>query len=72
MNGAIQLITFALHNLCTHPDYVDPLRDEASQMQNQSFSSWSKEDLPLLDSFLKEVARLNPLRSGESFSKRRP
>ncbi|KAI0546096.1 cytochrome P450 [Xylaria curta] len=59
-------ITFAIQDLCLHPEYVEPLRDEAERM----YAEFEKtgQGLPLLDSFIKESARLTPV---ESMSMRR-
>ncbi|TRX96846.1 hypothetical protein FHL15_002152 [Xylaria flabelliformis] len=59
-------ITFAIQDLCLHPEYAKPLRDEAERM----YAEFEKtgQGLPLLDSFLKESARLTPV---ESMSMRR-
>ncbi|KAI1775359.1 cytochrome P450 [Hypoxylon cercidicola] len=59
-------ITFAIQDLCLHPEYVAPLRDEAEK-QYADFER-TAEGLPLLDSFIKESARLTPV---ESMSTRR-
>ncbi|KAI7779164.1 hypothetical protein LA080_001236 [Diaporthe eres] len=59
-------ITFAIHDLCLHPEYVQPLREEL-QAGYAEFERTSK-GLPLLDSFAKESARLTPV---ESMSTRR-
>ncbi|KAL9134458.1 MAG: hypothetical protein Q9175_004360, partial [Cornicularia normoerica] len=53
------LITFALYNLCVYPEYIAPLREEVSKVADDDFNS-QNEDMPLLDSFIKETARLNP------------
>ncbi|KAI9814562.1 MAG: hypothetical protein M1827_003117 [Pycnora praestabilis] len=53
------LISFVLYNLCIHPEYIDPLREEIARKGNDEFTS-QNEDMPLLDSFIKETARLNP------------
>ncbi|KAM5452555.1 hypothetical protein MaudCBS49596_003373 [Microsporum audouinii] len=50
--------TFALLDLYSHPDCIDPLRKEA---KNVGFNA--SDDLPLLDSFLSESARLNAFES---------
>ncbi|KAI1132438.1 cytochrome P450 [Nemania abortiva] len=59
-------ITFAIHDICVHPEYVGPLRNEA----NQGYAQFERTGvgLPLLDSFIKESARLTPV---ESMSTRR-
>ncbi|KAL5121805.1 hypothetical protein ACEQ8H_000020 [Pleosporales sp. CAS-2024a] len=59
-------VTFAIHDLCLHPEYVAPLRDEC----NSQYATFERTatGLPLLDSFIKESARLTPV---ESLSTRR-
>ncbi|KAL2786711.1 cytochrome P450 [Aspergillus keveii] len=59
-------ITFAIHDLCLHPEYTEPLRAELEA----EYSDFLKtgQGLPLLDSFIKESARLTPV---ESMSTRR-
>ncbi|KAM5480521.1 hypothetical protein MaudMau93_007458 [Microsporum audouinii] len=52
--------TFALLDLYSHPDCIDPLRKEA---KNVGFNA--SDDLPLLDSFLSESARLNAFESSK-------
>ncbi|XXH06065.1 U3 small nucleolar RNA-associated protein [Hypoxylon texense] len=59
-------ITFAIHDLCLHPEYILPLREELLSGY-QEFENTSV-GLPLLDSFIKESARLTPV---ESMSTRR-
>lgn len=56
-----QTLTFAIHDLCLHPEYVDPLRSEIAS-QYDGFQSTGK-GFPLLDSFIKESARLTPVES---------
>ena len=48
-----------LYNLGRHPEYVEPLRKEAEQYDAADFAN-TDEEMPLLDSFLKETARLMP------------
>jgi cytochrome P450 len=55
-----QLLNFALYNLCKHPEYQDILREEIALTGGVEFNHQNNE-LPLLDSFLKETARLNPI-----------
>ncbi|KAF2031754.1 cytochrome P450 [Setomelanomma holmii] len=59
-------VTFAIHDLCLHPEYVKPLRKEC----NTRYAAFERTGtgLPLLDSFIKESARLTPV---ESLSTRR-
>lgn len=51
---------YAIYSMCAHPEYVEMLRFEASNV-----SDWDAEDIfkqmPFLDAFLRESARLNPL-----------
>ncbi|POS73986.1 ent-kaurene oxidase [Diaporthe helianthi] len=58
--------TFAIHDLCLHPEYVQTLRQELHAEYGE-FERTSR-GLPLLDSFIKESARLTPV---ESMSTRR-
>jgi cytochrome P450 len=52
-------ITFAIHDMCLHPEYVEPLRQELEQ----GYAEFERTGtgLPLLDSFIKESARLTPV-----------
>jgi hypothetical protein len=52
--------------LCLHPEYLDPLRKELQD----GFAEFEHTGLglPLLDSFLKESARLTPVESSMCFS----
>ncbi|KAL7621976.1 hypothetical protein AAE478_007477 [Parahypoxylon ruwenzoriense] len=54
-------ITFAMHDLCLHPEYVEPLRRELAH----GYADFERtaRGLPLLDSFIKESARLTPVES---------
>ncbi len=51
-----------LFDLCAHPEYVEPLRKEVESSQFDDFMRTTK-GLPLLDSFIKESSRLNPIES---------
>ncbi|KAK8001020.1 hypothetical protein PG991_013242, partial [Apiospora marii] len=59
-------ITFAIQDLCLHPEYVEPLRRSC----REGFDEFTRtgKGLELLDSFIKESARLTPV---ESMSTRR-
>jgi cytochrome P450 len=62
----IQTITYALYDLCLHPEYVEPLRKEV----DPEGKAWihfidTVQGLPLLDSFMKESARLTPVEASE-------
>lgn len=46
--------------LCTHSKYQTTLREEAQQASKKQYNERIN-NLPLLDSFLRESARLNPL-----------
>ncbi|KAL6876964.1 cytochrome P450 [Trichoderma novae-zelandiae] len=59
---------FALHHLCIHPEYIEPLRNEIENTGWTQFEKSGGKSFPLLDSFMKESARLNPV---ESVSSRR-
>ncbi|KAL9636718.1 MAG: hypothetical protein Q9204_002142 [Flavoplaca sp. TL-2023a] len=62
--GPANTISFAIHDLCLHPEYVEPLRQE---LQSSRYSEFEKtgQGLPLLDSFIKESARLTPVESSK-------
>ncbi|KAK4071690.1 uncharacterized protein Triagg1_5928 [Trichoderma aggressivum f. europaeum] len=59
---------FALHHLCIHSEYIEPLRNEIESIGWENFDQSGGKAFPLLDSFMKESARLNPV---ESVSSRR-
>lgn len=53
----------ALFDLCAHPEYVQPLRDEINTVMDEEDGVMSKKALAKmvkLDSFIKESQRLNP------------
>ena len=58
-------LVYALDDLCDFPEYVEPLRRELERCYD---TTSDVESLPLLDSFLKESARLHP---SDSISVRR-
>jgi cytochrome P450 len=62
--GAIHALsistTFALFALCSHPEYAEPLRAELQSDEWVKFIETSN-GLPLLDSFIKESARMQPV-----------
>jgi cytochrome P450 len=55
---AISLV-YALEDLCRHSEYIGLLREELETHRTQT-GGIDLENLPLLDSFLKESARLHP------------
>ncbi|KAL7939325.1 cytochrome P450 [Trichoderma chlorosporum] len=59
---------FALHHLCIHSEYIEPLRNEIESTGWAKFEKSGGRGFPLLDSFMKESARMNPV---ESVSSRR-
>ena len=52
-------------DLYSHEDCIEPLRREAEAADFENFKK-SAEGLPLLDSFLKESARLSAFESSQS------
>jgi cytochrome P450 len=54
----IQTTAYALYDLCLHPEYVEPLRAELKSLDEYTRTM---QGLPLLDSFIKESTRLNPM-----------
>ncbi|EME79716.1 uncharacterized protein MYCFIDRAFT_204915 [Pseudocercospora fijiensis CIRAD86] len=56
------LLLQALLNLGTHPELLNPLREEAiSVLKKHGWQKTALHDLHLLDSFLKETQRLKPI-----------
>ena len=60
-NEELQALVFAIYNLCMHPEYIAPLRQEMERVLQDASEEERFKDMPLLDSFLRESARLNPL-----------
>ncbi|RYP56149.1 hypothetical protein DL771_012094 [Monosporascus sp. 5C6A] len=63
-----QTACFALFDLCLHPEYLEPLRQEIQNTTWEEFEKSGGQLFPLMDSFMKESARLTPV---ESVSTRR-
>jgi cytochrome P450 monooxygenase-1 len=64
---ATDVVTNALYELCAHPHFFEPLRDEIRSSIEKGSSVLDKtfvDKLKLMDSFLREVSRLNPLSCG--------
>ncbi|GAB1318482.1 Cytochrome P450 monooxygenase AtmP [Madurella fahalii] len=59
---------FAIHDLCLRPEYIEPLRKEIESTGWEAFEKSGGKCFPLLDSFMKESARVTPV---ESVSTRR-
>ncbi|KAF2116757.1 cytochrome P450 [Lophiotrema nucula] len=57
-------IVYVIHDLCFHPEYVELLRQEL-EISYENFER-TGQGLPLLDSFIKESARLTPVESSKS------
>lgn len=53
---------FSIFRLCEHPEYTKPLIDEVETMLKLPATDHYK-NLPLLESFLRETARHDPLDS---------
>lgn len=51
--------------MCKYNKDLELLRREVAGLQDKDLYGTNPEDTPLMDSFLKESARLNPLRTGE-------
>lgn len=58
-------MTFTLLDLYTHKEYIEPLRAELENTNLDALKGIPGE-IPLLDSFLKESARLSAFESSES------
>lgn len=50
--------------MCHHPEYLEPLRDELQSSEYDAFVE-TTQGLPLLDSFVKESARMYPVDSSK-------
>lgn len=59
---------FVFLELCARPEYVQQLRDEIGDQGPLDYTKMS--ELPLLDSFIKEAVRLNPLDKSEYWEPR--
>lgn len=57
-----KLLMFATYRLCEHPEYVKPLLAEAEAMLKLPEADHYK-NVPLMESFLREAARHDPLDS---------
>ncbi|KEY71528.1 hypothetical protein S7711_08908 [Stachybotrys chartarum IBT 7711] len=59
VNAVSTTITFAIHDICLHPEYNEPLLEEL----REGYHIFERPGLglPLLDSFIKESARLTPV-----------
>lgn len=55
-----QALVYAIYSLCTNQEYVELLREEAESAMTKPYKE-RFDNMPLLDSFLRESARLNPL-----------
>jgi hypothetical protein len=62
-----QTVTYALFDLCLHPEYIEALRAEVDGSAFEDFVRTTK-GLPLLDSFIKESSRLSPIEASKSGS----
>ena len=49
-----------MYNLCKYPQYLQPLREEVLRSGGVILNH-QNDEMPLLDSFLKETARMNPV-----------
>ncbi|KAF1936520.1 cytochrome P450 [Clathrospora elynae] len=50
---------FVIYRLCMHPGYREKLRGEAVECESSTFGA-KNEEMPYLDSFIKETSRLSP------------
>ena len=60
-------VTYALYDLCSYKEYLAPLRAEIASPEFEKLMQ-TTQGMPLLDSFMKESTRLNPM---EAMSGRR-
>ena len=64
VHGISITTTFAINDLCLRPEYLEPLRHELDGEAYEAFRCTGS-GLSLLDSFIKESARLSPVESSE-------
>ena len=50
-----------LYYLCQHPEYLQPLREEAIAVKRNKQDVVDYDQMRLMDSFIKETSRLNPI-----------
>lgn len=68
-----EMATKAILQLCNHPEVIPHLREEAcNTLTTHGWTKYALSQMELLDSFLKEVQRLNRGGIGESFLDPRP
>ena len=60
---SIKNLHFIFLELCGRPEYVKLIREELADQDSLDYAHLSK--LPILDSFIKESARFNPLDKSE-------
>lgn len=63
----MQTLVHALYHLASHPQCIEPLREEIATVVGES--GWSKKSidrLDKLDSLIRETQRISPLSAGES------
>ena len=63
--------TQLLYDLCAMPQYIEPLREEvqATLAEHGSFTYRALLQMEMMDSFMKESQRFNPLLLGELFAR---
>lgn len=62
------MTTWVLFYLAAYPEYVPELREEISQVLEESeWTSAAMHNLRKLDSFIKEVMRMKPVVGGKAF-----
>ncbi|BCS19564.1 putative cytochrome P450 [Aspergillus puulaauensis] len=54
-------LIYAIYNLCIYPQYIEPLRREIEQVQRTKKFEEQFNHMPLMEGFLRESGRLNPL-----------
>ncbi|GME34330.1 Cytochrome p450 [Neofusicoccum parvum] len=56
-----ELVTNVMYDICAHPEYIEPLRDEIEGvLRAEGWKKTSLFNMKFLDSFLNEVQRLSP------------
>jgi hypothetical protein len=62
IHTSVMTSTYCLMEICRHPEYMEPLLEEARECmsKDQDWARHSTERLPMMDSFICEVHRLHP------------
>lgn len=67
IHSTSDLLTKTIFEICTHPDLVDDLREEAARVfKEHGLKKTAIHELRLMDSVIKETQRIQPLQTSAS------